>query len=213
MGKLTGYRNILLYWALPILLALAVFASLLPYLARPAKAAGTYKTGADTVNGFQQVYIYDGTTKTYITSGKTNHTKPDIANNNYVTYVTENNADTTISLYNITTQVTTTLISTGTNLRPRVDSGKVVWQRWSGSAWQIYLYNGSASSAIGVATSAVRPDIEGDLITYATKNGSNQWEAYKYTISTSTNTLLSTGNGFAWPRLSGGSVIYGFLGY
>lgn len=210
MGKLS-YKSII-GWAAPVACALLVAAAGIWATAPRVEAAGTYKTGTDVVSGYQQVYIFDGVTKTYITSGRQNSYDPDIANNNYIAYVSSNDLGSTlVKLYNISTSATLILASTGTNLNPQVDSGKVVWESWQSTKWQISFYNGSSVSTIGASTSSVRPDISGDLIAYATKNGSNQWEAHKYTISTTVDTLLNTGSSYAWPRLSGTNVVYGFL--
>lgn len=201
------------HWVLPALLGLLLFVLIQPLLLRPAKAVATYSVGADVVNGYQQVYYTDGTTKTYITSGRFNHFSPNLGNNDWVTYVTDTGGATSISLFSISGQTSTTIANTGTNVHPKVDAGHVAWEKWVGTTWQIYLYNGTTVSQISSTTSSVRPYISGDYVAYATKNGSNVWEAHKYTLSTQVDAIISTGASSAWPRVSGSSLLYGFLGY
>ncbi len=214
MGKLSTIASSRLFgWVVPIVVAGLGFAAVQPLLTFQAKAAGTYRAGADVVAGYQQVYIQDTVTlvKTYITSGRQNSYDPEIANNQYVAYsVASNDGSIQVKLYNITSSSTTAIVNDGTNLDPKVDQGIVVWKKWVTDRWQIFLYNGTSAIQISAGNSSARPDIEGDLVTYATKNGSNIWESYKYTISSGATVLVNSGNNFAWPRLSGINVIYGY---
>jgi hypothetical protein len=215
-----NWRGIIRAWGIPAIVAIVGFVLVQPVLAHlPSPAPGTtaltveqLTIGAEVVNGFRQAYYQNAGVRTYVTTGNHNHYSVS-GRGNYLVWIVDENQVSQIEMYNLSTGVLTTLATSGTNSGPRVDAGKVVWQKWVTDKWQIMYYNGSTTTQLTAGTDpAFRPDIEGTKIAYATRTVTDFY-SHEYNTSTTitTSTKYNSPTGEPWPTISGGAVNLSWL--
>lgn len=206
-------------WAIPVIVALlVVFGASRVLASNPPTSAelatylqsNTLQVGTESIDGKQQVYyVYNGE-DFFITTDANNHTDA-AASGQYVVWTTTINGQAQIFLYDVLSQSLLQLSSANTNLNPRLDQNKVVWEHWTGSSWQIDYYDGTSVSQVSQGSVDVRPDIHSGLIVYAEQTGPGAWQDIEYDTSSSQYTTVQTGNEtIAWPHFLNGTLKFNY---
>lgn len=137
--------------------------------------------GTDT-----EIYYYDGSAITQLTSNDHNDGAPQINGNGDIVWAGSDGNDTEIFLYNGST-VTQITNNSYDDHNPQInDDGDIVWAGWDGTDWDIYLYDGSTTSITSNSVDDVDPQINNaGTIVWAGGNGTSS-EIYIYKDSTTT---------------------------
>ena len=164
--------------------------------------------GADSVNGFQQVYYIWQGSKVFMTEAAYNHTNP-VASGEYVAWEGLINGAGQIFVYDVLTHALTQVTSAGTNQNPSIYGNLVMWENWENDHWSIYYYDGIGVYQVTTSQySAVRPKSDGQQIIFANQEPDG-WHAWSYDVFSGNVTLIRSGDeaSTAYPHfLNDGSV-------
>ena len=206
-------RNLLKAWILPLLLSLVIFVAVRPVLAQQLDMGlsdyiktNDLQVGAEVVNGYQQVfYIYQGN-KHFITNESRNSNNP-YTKGSYIVYVSSFNEAGQVFLFDIVANTKTQLTFLGTNLNPKVDDrGRVVWESWDGTTWQIYFFDGKSIKELTGGDLSLNPEISGDFITYGRRDISGTWRAILYSIKDKKTMDITVGEKARNPKIKDGKI-------
>lgn len=197
-------------WVLPLLVASALFFAVRPVLGQVSQPFEVTTVGSESVNGYHQVFYVTDTGKIFITEGNLNATSP-ATNGEYIVYRRNMSAGSDgIFLYNILTDTTIQLSSSGNSTNPKIDRNReVVWQGSVDGSWQIFLYDGSGVKQLTSGDTAVNSQIEGDNIIYARRNAAGEWRAETYSISKGKSIFITSSQSAKHPKLVKGEIYLG----
>lgn len=236
MGRLKHYRanrrsddslrRHLIGWILPIALAAGVVliisngvkADYLPTTTELSQYLQSHSLDAyhQTVNDYQQVFYKYKDQQITVTTDGYNHTAvmsagPYIVWQGLISYGSQ------IFIYNVLTQATLQLTTSGVNESPKVtSSGAVTWQWWDGQQWQVMYYGGQAIRQItdDPNSSSINPVTDGSKVVYAQQIADDDWKAFSYDLATGQTSVIREGDtaSTAYPYISAnGSVSTGFV--
>lgn len=217
-------RQLILAWALPVILAAALLAGVHARVAANSAPSSNelqtflqnnklqvYENVAD--NYPQIFYLYNG--QSYqITSENYAHLHP-VASGHYVTWQAVVNGQGQVFLYDVLTGSQIQLSTVAPNEGIYMQDDKVSWQGWDGNNWQIYFYNGTTANQITTGpNSSVHSATNGRQIIYAEQLSNDDWKAQSYDLGTGQVTTIRQGDtaSTAYPRFAAdGSVTTAFI--
>ncbi|MFH1101207.1 MAG: FG-GAP-like repeat-containing protein [Methanobacteriota archaeon] len=119
--------------------------------------------------------------------------EPDMDGDNIV-YQDNRGGNFGIYLYNITMGAEIPITTIYENRNPAISGRYVLWQRYSGTNWEIY-YEDLGTRYIGPLTRSsndqINPDVDGDLVVWQ-DNSSGNWDIYLYNFSSEEERRLTT---------------------
>ncbi|HCM51546.1 TPA: hypothetical protein DIS56_00180 [Candidatus Saccharibacteria bacterium] len=186
-------------WIIPLLISVIVFAIARPTLARIAGGnaglteflvSNNIKIGDEIgANGFRQIYYIWQGNKNFITNTTYSNGHPD-TEGEYITWMGQSLGGAwKIFLYHILTGITTQLSTSSNNANPKVSKGKVVWERWVGGGWQVFLFDGVRVLQLTEGDLSTDPNIEGDSVTYSRKNAAGDLQRKTHSIPSSASAI------------------------
>lgn len=172
----------------------------------------TPEFGTEIHGEYNHVFISYNGKKEFIEPNNFNDIQPD-KSGDYLVWSREINGEGQIFRYHIPTKTTLQLTHTSTNLKPKVDTfGRVVWEKWVKTGWQIYYFDGLKVNQLTNGQTAINPDIEDNKIVYGLRNKNETfWSAQSYDTATQTTTELGRGEKYKHPKLVGNQVVF-YLG-
>lgn len=196
-------------WALPLIVAIALFLLVRPTLAQTIETPKDIIVGVESVDGYTQVYFDNEGTKQFITSGNINNSMPVFAGS-YIAYVSDINGEGQIILYSLASSAKTQLTFIGTNLNPRVDEkGRVVWESWVEDTWQVFFFDGLSTKQLTVGDTSLNPEISDDYISYGRRDITGTWRAVVYSINDNKSIDVITGEKSRKPTIRNGDIYLG----
>lgn len=167
------------------------------------------QVGTRTVNDFEQVYFLFNNQRVYVTDGSASRNLP-VASGKYIVWTETpyQQSSSLVVLYDVLSRVKTQLTASGTSMRPKLDTNRVVWEDWNGSQAQIYYYDGLIATQLSKDYPSVRPDIRGNQIIYAQELAPNNWQTILYDTNTKQSTVVVAGTQAqaGWPRFEGDKI-------
>lgn len=202
-------------WLIPLvvgsllfLIARPVFAEIIEREANLAQyiAASDVEVGVEAIDGFSQVYyLFNGEKKFISKRGSTN--RQPYPKGEYITYVRDINGAGQIFLYHLTTESTTQLTQASTNLLPKVSrDGRLIWQRWVGDRWQIFLFDGTSVSQISEGDTSFSPEISRNYVVYTTQDVAGTYKAILYSIDTEKSVDIAVGSQAKRAKIRNGKI-------
>lgn len=202
-------------WLIPLivgsllfLIARPVFAEIIEREVNLAQyiAASDVEVGVEAIDGFSQVYyLFNGEKKFISKRGSTN--RQPYPKGEYITYVRDINGAGQIFLYHLTTESTTQLTQASTNLLPKVSrDGRLIWQRWVGDRWQIFLFDGTSVSQISEGDTSFSPEISRNYVVYTTQDVAGTYKAILYSIDTEKSVDLAVGSQAKRAKIRNGKI-------
>ena len=181
--------------------ALLLFAAIRPFYANTVRAqqspsiqpSAVTEVGTTIVDEHTHIYYVDGTTeeRIVITEGGQNSTDPH-TDGEFIVYSTSVNGAGQIVRYHIPTASEIQITQASTNLHPRVNQGRVVWERWVDNSWHIYLYEAGQVKRLTSEGVATNPDISTGEVVFAQKKAGG-WRALAFSLQARTLRELRTG--------------------
>ncbi len=168
--------------------------------------------GAESVDGFQQVYYIHNGVKVFVTKDRRNHMKP-VTSGRYVSWSEVINGFPQIVLYDFLDKTRIQITQTGTNLDPDIWGDKIVWEGTSGGLQQVFYFDGTEVAQISHDYMSVRPKIKDNNIIYAQyiPDEVDQWRVISHIIDGSRGVnpdqvIVQGGEEIAWPRFDGENI-------
>lgn len=202
-------------WLIPLivgsllfLIARPVFAEIIEREANLAQyiTASDVEVGVEAIDGFSQVYyLFNGEKKFISKRGSTN--RQPYPKGEYITYVRDINGAGQIFLYHLTTESTTQLTQASTNLLPKVSrDGRLIWQRWVGDRWQIFLFDSTSVSQISEGDTSFSPEISRNYVVYTTQDVAGTYKAILYSIDTEKSVDIAVGSQAKRAKIRNGKI-------
>lgn len=189
------------------LLAKPVFAQIVTNSVQ--SVAKNIEVGSEDVDEFQQVFMVIDGNKKFLTEKRENSFDP-VTDGSYVVWVTQINGAGQIFRYDISSGQILQITSSSTNLNARVSGGKVVWERWIGDKWQIFLFDGVTTRQLTEGDVSFNPDIEGNNIVFARQSSKGELRAVKYIIGGSQTEDIGIGFDKRYPYfIDSGQIEFG----
>jgi len=179
---------------LSILISLVLSLSLF-LLARPTLVSALVDVTAGTVGifetetqvdkkGFRQIVMRDQNGSVFfITSDNFTHDNPTSSKRNIV-WMGQERSTWDIFLYNVDSDKTVKLTTTGNNVNPQITGSSVVWEGLRDGVWQIFMFDGMKIHQI---TKDANPKqdvrLSETMIVYSQKEN-EVWNVYTYDIAT-----------------------------
>jgi len=174
------------------------------------------QVGQEVNEGFLRVYYVNESNIKIFVSPENQNSKHAVADGEYVVWVTEiNDMPGQIFLHHIPSSTTTQLTASGTNLKPEIENGLVVWEGWAPSAssgqatWQVFLYDGTGVRQLTSGDLSINPDIEGDNIIMARRDSAGTWRSSLYSLLDGSFADISTGPETKHPKLDKKKIFHG----
>lgn len=209
-------------WVAPVVLVLAVFVlvnsrisanpepnrqELASYL-----ATNSLNVGAQSVDGYQQVYyLYNGV-QVFITKDQHNHTQP-VVSGKYIAWVETIEGFPQIVLYDSLDKTTLRVTQTGTNISPSLDGNRIVWEGANKGVQQVFYFDGAEIYQISRGKTALRPKIHGNTIVYAQYAGTpgKEWQVITYDLANPVvddryKIIYEGGESQSWPSFVGDQI-------
>lgn len=181
-------------WALPMILVGVIFVVINSQTyaspAPPKKAEleeyledNVLEIGAESVDGYQQIYYVYDDIKIFITKNTNNHTQPSISGK-YVTWVETIDGFPQIVLYDLLEKTELKITQTGTNVSPSISDNKIVWEGLSGGVQQVFYYDGYRIHQLSYDYTSLRPKIKEDTAVFAQYTGEQDkpWRVMSYDL-------------------------------
>jgi beta propeller repeat protein len=164
-------------------------------------------SSAESANGYRQIsYNFRGE-DIEITDYDFTSSDPD-TEGEFVVWMGQEYGYWQIFLYNITTDTTIHLTTSGNNVNPAISDNYIVWEGQVDGVWQIFVFDGVKTTQL---TSGDLPsqniDIEGKYVVYSQmETAGGGWKVYTHNLENGrTITLTPDGYG-SFPSISGGVV-------
>jgi hypothetical protein len=208
-------RHALIRWLAPMGAAVLLFLLVQPTLAQVAGGqaelieflnTGEVEVGSETVGGYQQVYyVYQGNKK-FVTEGNRNSAGA-VGSGEYMAWETAIQGAGQVFLYHVPSDTTTQVTYDSTNLAPRISDGRIVWERWVGDRWQVFLFDGLRVKQLTEGDLAVNPTIDGNVVAFARRDAAGQWRAIRYDLLNSSAQEVGTGLEAKFAKAVAGDVV------
>lgn len=141
------------------------------------------KTGVIEKDGYNHVFAEINQKKYFVTKGNFNHNAP-IASKEFIVWVKDVAGSNQIELHDTLKDTTLQLTHTSNNQNPSINGKNVAWERWTGSTWQIFYFDGKEIRQISKGKVAYAPRFDGDSINYKADNGNGKSINMKYDTKT-----------------------------
>lgn len=166
--------------------------------------------GADVSGDYQHVYyLYKGK-RYFVTDGPTNHNWVR-SNGQYITWLETPYQQNTsfVVLYDLLSKTKTQLTFGGSPSRLALQKNRVVWEDRSGTAPEIYYYDGLVVHRISDGKyPSVRPAIHGNQIAYSQELSRDNFQVVVYNTDSKLSEVVATGDSAnAWPSFDGDKLI------
>lgn len=196
MGKLRSKNAVrfLKNWTIPAILVLGCFIFINSQtFATPDPTKDELRTylkdnslevGAESIDGYQQIYyIYDDL-KFFVTKNQRNHTQPVVSGKN-IAWVETIDGFPQIFLYDVIEKTSLQITQTGTNVSPDISGDKIVWEGLQDGVQQVFYYDGFELYRLSSNYTSLRPKIKKDIAVFAQYTGEEDkpWRVISYDLS------------------------------
>jgi hypothetical protein len=222
-------RQLLLAWALPLALTLAILFGVHSRVkADPAPSTTELQVFLqdnelslfdEVSNGVPQVFYFFNHKPIQLTSADFGALHP-ISSGQYVAYLGIVDGLGQVFLYDVLSNSQIQLSLTAPNEGISMHHNKVAWQSWDGQHWQIYYYDGSFVHQVSSgATDSMNAAINDQTVLYAQDVGgigADDWKAQEYDMASGQITTVREGSGVttAYPRFNtDGTISTDFVPY
>lgn len=210
--------NIIKIWFLPVVVSFVLFLGFRPVFAQLIEGqtvslidflkTDNVTVGSETIEGYTQVYYVFNNEKVFITQGSVNSNLP-VTDGEMIVYRKSLAGGDHIFLYDLLTDQTVQLSSSGHNTNPDIDGKNVVWEGQVGGNWQIFLYNGMKVDQLTNGEISINADIEGDYVVFSTKDITGTWRSMIYSIANKKAKEITIGESSKHTKIKNGSIFLG----
>lgn len=210
--------RIIKFWILPLIISVGLFLGFRPVFAQFVEGqtislsdflkTDNVTVGSETIDGYTQVYYIINNEKVFITQGSVNSNLP-ATEGELIVYRKSLAGGDHIYLYDLLTDQTIQLSSSGHNTNPNIDGKNVVWEGQVEGNWQIFLYNGTRVDQLTNGEISINTDIEGDYVVYSTKDITGTWRSMIYSIANKKAKEITIGESSKYAKVENGKIFLG----
>jgi beta propeller repeat protein len=203
---------------MPIIISFGLFIGLRPAFAQIIEGqqislsdyvkSNNVEVGIEAIDGYTQVYyVFDGQ-KTFITHGAVNSNIP-VTDGAQIVYRQSLAGGDQLFLYNLITEQSIQISTSGTNSNPKINGKNIVWEGMVDGNWQIFLYDGMKVTQLTSGDMSINAEIEGDFIIYARRDITGTWRSEIYSISKKEAKGITIGTASKQPKVRNGKIFLG----
>ena len=202
------------YWILPVFVSIGIFWVFKPAFAqiieRQQSLIDFLKTnnveiGSEAVDGYTQIYYFFDQQKKFITQGAVNSNIP-VTDGEQIVYRKSLARGDQLFIYNILTDQTVQITTSGSNTNPKIKDKNIVWEGLVNGNWQIFYYDGMKVTQLTFGDLSINADIDGDFIIYARRDITGTWRSEIYSISKKEVREITIGTSSKKPKVRNGRI-------